>query len=102
PDDTEDAAYLAALAPNLQQALAEAQADMAFYLAGADPHVNDRLGRLALTKEGLAARDRLVLAAVRDAGLPVAVVMAGGYGRNVNETVDLYLQTVQIAVTGAW
>lgn len=100
PDGTEDEAYLAALRPNLERALAEAGADMAFYLAGADPHVNDRLGRLALTKAGLAARDRLVMTAVREAGLPVAVVMAGGYGRDIDETVDLYLQTVTIAVNG--
>ncbi|MBE2200081.1 MAG: histone deacetylase [Anaerolinea sp.] len=100
PDGTEDETYLAALRPNLERALAEAGADMAFYLAGADPHVNDRLGRLALTKAGLAARDRLVMTAVREAGLPVAVVMAGGYGRDIDETVDLYLQTVTIAVNG--
>lgn len=100
PDGMADEAYLAALRPNLERALAEAGADMAFYLAGADPHVNDRLGRLALTKAGLAARDRLVMTAVREAGLPVAVVMAGGYGRDIDETVDLYLQTVTIVVNG--
>lgn len=101
PDDTDDEAYLAALQPGLQQALAEAKADMVFYLAGADVHVNDRLGRLALTKAGLAARDGSVVTAVRQAGLPLVVVMAGGYGRDINETVDLYVQTVQIAVGGA-
>lgn len=98
PDGTGDEAYLAALQPGLQQALTEAKADMAFYLAGADVHVNDRLGRLALTKAGLAARDRLVVTAVRQAGLPLVVVMAGGYGRDLAETVELYLQTIQIAV----
>ncbi len=97
PDGTADDAYLAALVPGVERALAEAQADMAFYLAGADPHVNDRLGRLALTKEGLAARDQFVLQAVQEAGLPLVVVMAGGYGRDIHETVDLYFQTVRIA-----
>ncbi len=97
PDDTEDAAYLTALRPNLQRSIAAAHADIAFYLAGADPHENDRLGRLALTKAGLAARDRMVLDHCRSAGLPVAVVMAGGYGRDIHETVDLYFQTVSIA-----
>ncbi len=102
PDGTEDEAYLAALAPGVVQALAESRADLAFYLAGADPHVHDRLGRLALTKAGLAARDRLVMGAVRQAGLPLVVVMAGGYGRDIDETVDLYMQTVRIAVTEDW
>ncbi len=97
PDGTADDAYLAALVPGIERALAEAQADMAFFLAGADPHVNDRLGRLALTKEGLAARDQFVLQAVQEAGLPLVVVMAGGYGRDIHETVDLYFQTVRIA-----
>lgn len=102
PDGTEDGAYMAALAPGVEQALAEARADMAFYLAGADPHVNDRLGRLALTKAGLAARDRLVMGAVKEARLPLVVVMAGGYGRDIDETVDLYMQTVRIAVMEDW
>lgn len=97
PDGTEDATYLAALQPNLIRALDESKADLAFYLAGADVHVNDRLGRLALTKTGMAARDRMVLQACQKAGLPVAVVMAGGYGHDIQETVDLYLQTVMIA-----
>lgn len=94
PDDTGDEEYLAALASGIEEALTRAGADVAIYLAGADPHENDRLGRLSLTKEGLAARDRLVFEACRTAGLPVAVVMAGGYGRDVNETVDIHFQTV--------
>ncbi len=100
PDGTGDEAYLAALQIALPQALTEARADMAFYLAGADVHVNDRLGRLALSRAGMAARDRLVITAVRRAGLPLVVVMAGGYGRELQETVALYLQTVMIAVNG--
>ncbi|MCA9970168.1 MAG: histone deacetylase [Anaerolineales bacterium] len=98
PDGTGDAAYLAALAPGVAQALDAARADLAFYLAGADVHARDRLGRLALTAAGMAARDRLVLDALRAAGLPVVVLMAGGYGRDIHETVDLYAQTVRIAV----
>lgn len=100
PDATEDEAYLAVLRPNLERALAEVRADMAFYLARADPHVNDRLGRLALTKAGLAGRDRMVLTAVHQAGLPLVVMMAGGYGRDVHETGDLYLQTMMLALDG--
>ena len=101
PDGTGDEAYLAALQPGLEQALLLARANLAIYLAGADAHANDRLGRLALTKAGLAERDRLVLSRCRQAGLPVAVVMAGGYGRHIEDTVGIHLQTIQIAVEQA-
>lgn len=97
-DDADDATYLAALEHGLEEALSMAQADLAIYLAGADPYADDRLGRLAVTKRGLAERDRLVLVRCRAAGLPVAVVMAGGYGRRVSDTVAIHLQTVTIAV----
>jgi acetoin utilization deacetylase AcuC-like enzyme len=96
-DGTSDAAYLAALDRGLDQALTAAKADLAVYLAGADPYYNDRLGRLALTKGGLAERDRRVLARCRAAGLPVAIAMAGGYARKVEDTVDIHLQTVRCA-----
>lgn len=106
PDNTGDDEYLPVLETTVAQALQRAQADLAIYLSGADPHVNDRLGRLALTREGLAARDRLVLSMCRQAGLPVVVLMAGGYGRRIEETVSLYLQTVKIAAefaaNGRW
>ena len=97
PDDTGDDAYLAALAPGIEETLARSQPDLVIYLAGADVFVGDRLGRLCLTKTGIGARDRLVLGRCRDAGVPVAVVMAGGYGRSIAETVAIQLQTVQIA-----
>ncbi len=100
PDKTGDDAYLAALHGGLEQALAEAQADLVVYLAGADVYERDRLGRLALTKAGIAARDRLVLGTCRQANLPVAVTMAGGYGIDIHETVDIQLQTVQITLEG--
>jgi acetoin utilization deacetylase AcuC-like enzyme len=96
-DGTGDEEYLAALEGGVQEALARAGADLAIYLAGADPHEGDLLGRLALTKEGLARRDRMVLEMCYEAGLPVAVVLAGGYGRRVEETVEIHLQTVRIA-----
>ena len=97
PDDTEDEAYLSELAPGVKQTLARSQPDLVIYLAGADVFEGDRLGRLCLTKAGIAARDRLVLARCREAGVPVAVVMAGGYGRSIQETVAIQLQTIQIA-----
>lgn len=98
-DGAGDEAYLAALEPGLEQALALARADIAIYLAGADPHERDRLGRLALSKGGLAARDRLVFDACRCGGLPVVLTMAGGYGRDVNDTVDIHFATVQLAAS---
>jgi acetoin utilization deacetylase AcuC-like enzyme len=97
-DGTGDKEYLLALAQGAQLALERAQADVAIYLAGADPFVGDRLGRLALSKAGLARRDRLIFDLCREAGLPVVVVMAGGYGRVVADTVDIHFQTVCAAV----
>jgi acetoin utilization deacetylase AcuC-like enzyme len=96
-DGAGDEEYLAALQGGVRQALDRAGAGLAIYLAGADPHQGDLLGRLALTKEGLAQRDRQVLEMCRQAGLPVAVVLAGGYGRRVTDTVAIHLQTVLIA-----
>jgi acetoin utilization deacetylase AcuC-like enzyme len=97
-DGTGDAAYLAALEAGVKQALEQADADLAIYLAGADAYEGDRLGRLSLSKVGLARRDRLVFELCAQWGLPVAVVMAGGYGRQIEDTVDIHLQTVRIAV----
>lgn len=70
-------------------------------LAGADPYEDDRLGRLALSKAGLADRDREVFELCRDAGIPVATVMAGGYARRVEDTVAIHLETVRLAVESA-
>jgi len=97
-DRVDDATYLAALTAGMDAALAAARADLAIYLAGADPFVGDALGRLALSKAGLAERDRLVLDRCRRAGLPVAVVMAGGYARQIQDTVDIHLETVRLCI----
>jgi len=103
-DGTGDEEYLAALAQGLDIAFERARADLALYLAGADPHEDDTLGHLALTYAGLAARDRLVLERCRAERLPVAVLMAGGYGRRVENTVAIHLETVRIAaeMARAW
>ena len=97
PDGCDDASYLRALDDALRTVGERFEPDFVFYLAGADPYAGDRLGRLALTIEGLAARDRRVFdfAAARD--LPVAVAMAGGYGRVIEETCAIHAQTVAIA-----
>ena len=70
---------------------------MAIFLAGADPYADDKLGRLSVSKEGLSERDRMVLEGCRERGLPVAAVMAGGYAREVSDTVDIHFQTVERA-----
>ena len=97
-DGTEDAAYLNALENGLAASMQNFKADLVIYLAGADPYHDDRFGRLALTKAGLAQRDRLVFRHLDQAGLPVAVTMAGGYAPNVQDTVDIHFQTVLAAL----
>ncbi len=96
-DGCADAGYLAALDVALATMLDRFDPDFVFYLAGADPYEGDRLGRLALTVEGLAARDRRVFAMASSLGLPVAVAMAGGYGKVIEETCAIHAQTVAIA-----
>ncbi len=98
-DRTGDEAYLDALRYGLASALGRARPDLAIYLAGADPYEDDRLGRLALSKEGLRQRDRLVLETLAYWGIPAAVTMAGGYARRVEDTVDIHFATVQTAGT---
>jgi acetoin utilization deacetylase AcuC-like enzyme len=96
-DGTGDAPYLAALTAVLPGALTAARADLCVYLAGADPHEGDRLGRLGLTFDGLARRDAYVLEQCRLIGLPVCVVIAGGYGRAITDTVQVHATTARIA-----
>jgi acetoin utilization deacetylase AcuC-like enzyme len=96
-DGTDDETYLQALEKGVKQALYDAQADLAIYLAGADPYQGDRLGRLKVTKEGLARRDRLVLGLCQEWGVPVAITMAGGYAVDVADIVAIHFQTVAIA-----
>ncbi len=101
PDGCTDVPYLQALEMALEQAWA-AQAvsppGLAFYLAGADPHENDRLGRLKISSEGLAERDRRVLAFLRERHIPVALSMAGGYGRDLPTTVAVQRRTLELAL----
>ena len=97
-DGTNDAAYLNAIEKGLAASRQNFKADLAIYLAGADPYKDDRFGRLAISKEGLAQRDRLVLRHLYKSGLPMAVTMAGGYARHVQDTVDIHFQTVLAAL----
>lgn len=96
-DGTDDRAYLAALIRGLDEAVGLFQPRLAIYLAGADPYEGDRFGRLKLTKQGLKERDRLVLSYCLQRGVPVAIAMAGGYGRTIYDTVAIHVQTVQVA-----
>lgn len=96
-DGTGDDTYLALLADALPRVLAKASPDLVVYLAGADPHEGDRLGRLAMTFDGLARRDDMVLQAARDVGIPVAITIAGGYGRAIDDTVEVHCRTVRVA-----
>lgn len=96
-DGTGDEEYLTRLSSALPSVLAGARADIAVYLAGADPHHGDRLGRLRLTSDGLARRDEIVLDMCRAMGLPVAITIAGGYGHDVHETVAIHARTAAIA-----
>jgi acetoin utilization deacetylase AcuC-like enzyme len=91
---TGDARYLQALREALDFAVPRARAGLAFYLAGADPWEGDRLGRLALSKAGLRARDELVLDRLLETGAAVVVVLAGGYAPDVRDTVDINAATV--------
>jgi acetoin utilization deacetylase AcuC-like enzyme len=68
-----------------------------FYLAGADPYEADQLGGLRLTKDGLRRRDRMVMDAIRGAGVPLVVTLAGGYARRVEDTVDIHVATIEEA-----
>lgn len=95
PDGSGDDAYLLTLERLLPEALGRGRPDMCFYLAGADPYEDDRLGRLALTMDGLAARDGMVRHAMATHGVPVCVVLAGGYGRRIEDTVAINLATVR-------
>jgi acetoin utilization deacetylase AcuC-like enzyme len=100
-DGTGDEAYLATLRAALPLALAASRPDLAIYLAGADPYVGDRLGRLALSKDGLALRDAYVLETLRSADVPVAIAMAGGYAEDIDDVVDIHFATVRLAVSGS-
>ena len=96
PDGARDATYLRELERALPDVMAH-RPQCVFYLAGADPYEDDQLGGLRLTKEGLRERDRLVGEAVRGAGLPLVVVLAGGYARRVEDTVAIHVATIEEA-----
>jgi acetoin utilization deacetylase AcuC-like enzyme len=97
-DGCDDSTYLNALTESLNDLGDRFKTDFVIYLAGADPHEDDRLGRLKLSKEGMRLRDEAVLAYALDRKLPLAISMAGGYGKEIGSTVDLHFQTIKTAL----
>ena len=97
-DGCSDDEYLLHLAHALNQMESEFKPDILIYLAGADPHEGDRLGRLKLSLKGLCLRDQMVLDFAKTHDLAIAIAMAGGYGINIETTVEVHAQTVQLAL----
>lgn len=96
-DATTDDDYLARLDATLAGVLEQSRPDLVIYLAGADPHEQDRLGRLDLTFGGLARRDTIVIDQCREVGIPVAITIAGGYGDPISASVGVHTTTARIA-----
>lgn len=101
PDGTPDAAYLARLEQLLPDVLDRHRPGIVVYLAGADPYADDQLGGLALTLEGLLRRDEIVIRGAARRGIPIAVLLAGGYARHTADTVTIHATTVRVAVAAA-
>ena len=96
-DGVEDAEYLDELGKGLDQALASFQPYLIYYVAGADPYRDDQLGGLKLSIAGLEQRDRLVFEKARAKNIPVAITLAGGYARRVEDTIDIHTNTIRVA-----
>jgi acetoin utilization deacetylase AcuC-like enzyme len=99
PDGAGDAEYLAAVEHGIRIALESFRPDLAIFLAGADPYSGDRLGRLAVSKAGLLQRDQLAFTLCQAHSVPIAVTLSGGYGKRIEDTVDIHFQTIRLAVT---
>ena len=98
PDGSGDESYLAALLQGLEILEKRFKPDFIIYLAGADPHEGDRLGKLSITKNGMRQRDECVFQFALDRQTPIALSMAGGYGKEIQSTVDIHFQTIQTAL----
>ena len=98
PDECDDQVYLQALTHCLDELDSRFKPDSLIFLAGADPHVDDRLGRLNISSEGMQLRDETVLAYALDRNLPIALSMAGGYGKEIASTVNIHFQTIKTAL----
>jgi len=98
-DGCNDELYLKQLHQGLEELESRFAADFVIYLAGADPHEGDRLGRLKISKEGMRLRDEAVFEFALNKKLPLAFSMAGGYGREIESTVDIHFQTIKTALS---
>ena len=98
PDETGDATYLAALHQGLEIMSERFKPDFIIYLAGADPHEGDRLGKLSISTDGMRQRDECVFQFSLDRQIPIAFSMAGGYGKEIQSTVDVHFQTIVTAL----
>jgi acetoin utilization deacetylase AcuC-like enzyme len=98
PDDCGDDEYLDALTSALHDAMAEHEPDFVHYVAGGDPFAGDQLGGLAVTKEGLSRRDRVVLLACSERNLPLVATLAGGYAENTEDLVEIHANLVAALV----
>jgi len=94
PDATSDDEYLTTLATHLHSAF-QNHPEIVFYLAGADPYAGDKLGRLAVSIEGLRERDAFVLSECYERQVPVVTVMSGGYGKDINDTIEIHCNTIR-------
>nr|WP_216861023.1 histone deacetylase [Polynucleobacter sp. AP-Reno-20A-A9] len=97
-DGCDDVSYLHALNQSLDQLDTRFKADCLIFLAGADPHEGDRLGRLNVSTEGMRLRDEMVFQYGLDKQLPIAFSMAGGYGKEIKSTIDIHFQTIKTAL----
>ena len=95
PDETSDDEYLTALSKSLP-AVFRSDPEIVFYLAGADPYAGDKLGRLSVSIEGLRQRDALVLSECYEREVPVVTVMSGGYGKDINDTIEFHCNTISM------
>ncbi|MGA2270670.1 MAG: histone deacetylase [Bryobacteraceae bacterium] len=96
-DGVADAEYLHLLGDGYRAALAMFQPELVVYVAGADPFYADQLGGLSLSFDGLKERDRLVIRTALTRRIPVAIVLAGGYAENVEDTVTIHANTAEVA-----
>lgn len=99
PDDTGDREYLRVLGDSLDHIFDRFKPDLVFYLGGIDPLEDDHFGRLSLTMNGLAERDRLVIETVADKGLPLVLLLSGGYAPTLRQTVEAHSHMYRIAKT---
>jgi acetoin utilization deacetylase AcuC-like enzyme len=95
PDGTSDAAYMETLASHLPRVF-QSDPEIVFYLAGADPYRGDKLGRLALSIDGLRERDAYVLRECYEREIPIVTVMSGGYGKDINDTIEIHCNTIRM------